>query len=150
MLGIRSSSFLVEKNISYDGSNYKNIHDDFRPWAEGASGDGTGEWIEITFKVWVLGGKEFCFLISNGYVDFSRPDLYYANNRVKEIQVECAEKGISFTTPLKDTPQFQAVRIPEISLDKEEVVTFRFKIKSVFKGSKYDDTCINRIVPFQE
>lgn len=150
VIAIKSSSFLSEKNINYDGSNYTNIQNDFCPWVEGVKGDGIGEWIEITFKLWNLGDKNLCFLISNGYVDFLKPNLYSANNRVKNVHVECAKKGISFTATLEDTPQFQVVRIPKIDIEKEETLTFRFKIKSVFKGAKYDDTCINLIVPFQE
>ncbi len=150
VLKIKTSSFLFEKNIKYDGTSYKNIQNDLCPWVEGVKGDGVGEWIEITFKVWNLTDKNICFLISNGYVDFSKPNLYFNNNRVKEIYVECAEKGIGFKALLEDTPQFQVVKIPKINITENEILTFRFRIESVFKGLKYDDTCINLIVPFHE
>lgn len=147
---IKTSSFLSEKDIQYTGENFKNIQTNLLPWVEGVNGDGIGEWIEVTFKVWDAGNGNICFLISNGYVDFSRTDLYYANNRVKKMQIVCEKYKIDFDAELLDTHQFQLIEIPIVNVQNEEIVTFRFIIKEVFKGDKYEDTCVNLILPFQQ
>ena len=145
-----TSSFLSENKTKYTGDNFKYIHNDLLPWVEGVQGDGIGEWIEITFKVWAAKKGNLCFLVSNGYVDFNRTDLYYANNRVKKLQVVCNDYRVDFETELTDSPQFQLIKVPVIDIASGTTLTVRFIIKEVFKGDKYEDTCVNLIVPFQE
>ena len=85
------------------------------------------------------------FLISNGYVNYDKPYLYKANNRVKTLLIECKERDIEYTVELDDTSSFQLITLPR-NLG-ENPCSVRFIIKDVYKGYKWDDTVINRIIP---
>ena len=45
---------------------------------------------------------------------------------------------------LEDTPDLQEIALPK---ELPCPVTLRFEIRSVYKGDKYDDTCISLIYP---
>ena len=54
--------------------------------------------------------------------------------------------NIFFTeTELKDTPNFQKLNIQE-GLMEQRINLVKIEITEVYKGSKYDDTCINMII----
>ena len=85
------------------------------------------------------------FLFSNGYVNTDKPYLYKANNRVKTLRVVCEERDIDMTVDLEDTSRIQLISLPKDLGTKPCKV--RFIIESVYKGNKWDDTVINRIIP---
>lgn len=141
---IKSSSYLKEKNIEYMGDNIINhFLDDLRPWVEGVNGQGIGEWIEIKTNSFQF-PVDF-FLISNGYVDFEKPYLYEYNSRVKLLRITNEELNIDFEVELEDTPNFQEIRLPKEITELE--TTFRFTIMEVYTGTKWEDTCLNLIIP---
>ncbi|MBN1602695.1 MAG: hypothetical protein JW915_13890 [Chitinispirillaceae bacterium] len=138
---IRASSTLEGKDV------YKpyNIHDtdSTTAWVEGVAGDGVGEWIEIEFS------RSFdikAFEIANGYGKSKK--IYEANNRVKDL-------GIVFYTT--GGPLESRITLGDESFKKSDhvvtetfsgcngVLRIRFTILSVYKGKKYDDTCISEI-----
>lgn len=142
---VMTSSFLVEGENTYNGKNLNlslggNIG---LPWVESESGQGIGEWIEI--KCESIGYPVSSFLISNGYVNFGKPYLYKYNSRIKKMRITSKDKNIDFVVELKDTPNFQEIRLPKKITDLK--ITFRFTILEVYPGTKWEDTCLNLIIP---
>jgi hypothetical protein len=143
IVSIKSSSHLAEKKKKYTGENFVlGRTKDNIPWVEGVKGSGINEWIELT--LYPGDNPVDALLISNGYVDFTRPQLYRANNRVKVLQIEVLNTDIVFSVTLNDTYQFQEIRMPKRVTKATKI---RLTIKEVYKGEKWDDTCINLVVP---
>ena len=146
---IKVSSYLREGNILYNAENFKNIQNQLRPWVEGVDGDGVDEWLELTFDYPSDQSKKLCFLISNGYVDPKRLDLFFANNRVKRLHVTCKELKVDHDILLQDSPDFQHIEIPK-NQSVSGPITVRFVIKETYKGTKYEDTCLNFVLPIKK
>lgn len=129
-----SSSYLTEiingKEKKYDGIN-KYMWQIHTPWCEGGEEYGINEWFQKTF--FHEGDK---IVLLNGYVDPNHPDYYYKNGRIKDITIT-TEKGTDDVV-LKDIPQLQV-----INLDNYTSGDIRLIIKSVYEGSKYEDTCLS-------
>src|SRR5699024_8640232 len=83
-------------NISYSPNNVLD-NKTTTTWAEGASGDGIGEWIKISTEDG-LDNVESISLI-NGFSKSS--DLYYKNNRVKKASLEFSD-GTTQVVEFKD------------------------------------------------
>jgi hypothetical protein len=73
--------------------------------------------------------------------------LYAENSRVKEIEVTYREIGMHKTVTLLDTPEVQTIEISDILNNVGETATIDIKIISVYPGEKYEDLCIQAIVP---
>ncbi len=113
--------------------------DDYTYWAEGASGDGIGEYLELTFdgyqKVNGIDLKNGC-----------RWDIesYEKNNRIKTLKVTFSD-GSQMQFELEDdfwdatTIDF-AVPVNTMSL--------RLEIADVYRGNSYRDTCISDITVY--
>jgi hypothetical protein len=139
---IEATSELKEGNIIYKAENLF-IREKLLPWAEGVRGDGIGQKIKIIFTYPLIFGVNG-LIISNGYIDYNRPYLYEYNNRIKKIKVYYDGYDEYKILELADTPQYQYINIginykPEI---------LWIEIMEVYKGTKYDDTCINNIIPY--
>jgi hypothetical protein len=139
---ISASSELQEKDIVYRASNMfeKNY---LRSWAEGVPGDGIGQTITIDFEQGLVFGLNGLY-ISNGYVDYNRPYLYEYNNRIKKIRVRYIGHDEYRDFELEDTYLFQYINIG-IEYNPKTVL---IEILEVYKGSRWDDTCVNNILPF--
>ena len=142
---VKTSSFLIEGDIEYTGNNLYPVYmkDSNLPWVEGVKGPGIGEWVEMKLKS--IGYPVSSFLISNGYVDFGKPYLYDFNSRVKRLRITSKELNIDFKVELEDTPNFQEIHLPKEITELE--TTFRFTIMEVYPGTKWEDTCLNLIIP---
>ena len=79
------------------------------------------------------------FLFLNGFIDSARPDLYLKNSRIKELIVR--NGTFTETITLKDSPEPQILQLARMLEG-----TVSFEIKSVYKGTKYDDTAMSGIV----
>ena len=113
------------------------------PWVENVKGDGIGEGFTIKNGV----PHEIAYpylLIMNGYISYQKPHLYKMNNRIKKIKVTGVKSGVSKVLDVLDTPHPQTVDISFIT-DIEDI---RVEIAEVYKGTKYDDTCINYLIPY--
>jgi len=132
---IRATSALIENGKEYSP---RNISSDFlgKPWVEGVKGNGIGEKIFINGPVLV---KDI--YIANGYVSFSRPDLYTKNSRVKKIKILDIKNGIELIKELRDTPCPQRISFPD-----SKVRSIEIEILEVYEGTKYKDTCVNFII----
>jgi len=144
---ISATSELKEKNIVYSVENLYNLSQ-LIPWVEGVPGDGIGEIIRIEVEQsrrMPYGQKIVALYISNGFVDYNRPYLYEYNNRVKKIRVRNIGNGYNeyLDINIEDSPNINRIyfefKNPSYIIDIE--------ILEVYKGTKYDDTCINFLIP---
>ena len=138
-----ASSELEDKNGRY---SVKNIIDEntSTAWVEGKENSGINEFITIyipghprvsfgLYKIKKIG-------IINGYA--KNNDIFKQNNRVKKLRLEYGDHVRTFA--LKDTIVMQYLKFNEPVLMKK----FKITILDVYKGSKYDDTCISEIKIF--
>ena len=141
---VKASSFLIEGDIVYSPDNMK--HSAISgPWVENAEGSGVGEKIILTFKE--KGSKDnftnFAvngIIISNGFVSAEKPYLFKKNNRVKQMKLSSLNPKFELLVDLEDTPNLQIVSLPEYC-DEIEI-----EIIDIYKGTSWDDTCINLIL----
>jgi len=135
---INTSSFLIENNIEYTGSNLlMSIKDG--PWVEGVSGDGIGEYIELDYAGSYI-NEINGIVISNGFVSAKNPDLFIKNNRIKRILIECDDGIFRNEYDILDTPNLQTIRFP-LNVSKIKIT-----ILDIYKGTTWDDTCINMVI----
>lgn len=104
------------------------------PWAEGVPGAGIGGTIDVTFTR----PSERLFIL-NGYVDLAKRHLYKQNNRLKTIRIDSADPAFSITVSLEDVVRFHEIALPLATTG------VRLAILDVYKGTKYDDTCVSKI-----
>ena len=107
-----------------------------KPWVEGVAGYGENEFITINTS------REFNEInILNGYVARERLDLYKKNSRVKDIEIIDLDNNIKYSFTLLDEVKIQTIKM------KQWTKNIKLIIKSVYKGDKWDDTCITSIIP---
>ena len=138
------SSSLIEKSKSYPVENLKKLVVD-TPWVEGVKGDGIGEGFTIVRST-LTGPDTPYLLIINGYISYDKPYLYKQNGRVKKIKVTGLKSGKSKILDVLDTPHPQTVDVSFIT-EREDI---RVEIADVYKGTKYDDTCLHYCINFDE
>lgn len=134
------SSYLIEKNASYPVENLNEIDMD-TPWVENAPGDGIGEGFTIVAAPL---HKYSNLLLMNGYISFDKPYLYSQNSRIKKLRIAGCDSGVSKIVDVLDTPHPQSVDISFLP----EIEDIRVEIEEVYKGTKYQDTCLHYCVPW--
>lgn len=133
-LSFTSTSFLKEGNIKYDTNSLKSINS--LPWVEGVNGPGIGE------KIVIESDKPIKYLlVSNGYYDPKKLDLFKKNNRLKEVVIRYGDRVVNVI--LRDTFNIQEIPILDSGITK-----ISLEIKDIYKGSMWDDTCITYIGAF--
>ena len=105
------------------------------PWVEGKDDYGIGEYLDIEFK-WPSDEMQ----ILNGFVDFTRMDLYEKNSRVKTVLIESENPKFSKEYQLEDIVRYTLISLPE------KTQKIRMTIKDVYPGTKYKDTCLSSIL----
>jgi hypothetical protein len=138
---ITASSELKENDINYRADNLFN-KGNLAPWVEGVSGDGIGQAIRIEFKTPLVFGLNGIY-ISNGFIDYNRPYLYEYNNRIKKIRVSYIGYNEYKEFEIEDIPNFQYIHL-DMNYKPNIVL---IEIVEVYKGSRWEDTCINNILP---
>ncbi|MCU0847092.1 MAG: hypothetical protein MUD12_04325 [Spirochaetes bacterium] len=123
---IIASSVLNPEKGAYDQGNIMDLTDE--SWCEGKKDEGTGEGVLIRLSSFVPVKKLY---VKNG---MGLSKYWEANNRVKEISIN----GSKYT--LKDSPGFQ-----EVGLSGRAVDSLDLKILLVYRGSKWNDTCIAEV-----
>jgi hypothetical protein len=134
----RSSSYLIENDISYPPGNLGISSKTDKPWVEGVEGHGINEKIFFEDDYFPKGTIH----ISIGYVSYDRPYLYSQNSRPKTIKLS-VEGKFSIIVELRDTPHYQEIRLPSDIYRQDMLI---LEILDVYPGTKYEDTCINTIV----
>jgi len=140
---VKASSELRESNILYSVENLLKMNNTI-PWVEGVNGTGIGEKIQMQIKsTWRDSNIFYTILISNGFVDYNRPYLYENNNRIKKIRIKNIEDKNQWKDfEIQDTPNIQEIDISFLSAWNIEI-----EIIEVYQGTRYNDTCINFIIP---
>jgi hypothetical protein len=131
------SSQLIERNRPSDAYKAENLIDgnNATAWAEGADGAGIGEWIKFGFDT---PRKIKAIKILAGYAKTEA--VYLNNNRAKKLKVIFSD-GEPQIAELKDVNDFQRILI-----DRDRPTKFvKLEILEVFKGRKFDDTCLSEI-----
>lgn len=109
-------------------------------WCEGVSGAGVGE----TLSVYIEGGGPFRrFFIMNGYQKSEA--VFLDNARPRTIEVS-TDTGLTFRTTLPDGRQEMMVQMPAVGIYR----ALHVRIVDVYKGQKYEDTCMTELVPDHE
>jgi hypothetical protein len=142
------TDFKVTASSSLKGDQYKpdNVNkwsgevDPNSCWAEGVTGNGEGEWLELNATVPVLLDT---LEITNGLA--TSDALFRANNRIKKIDLS-VNGAEPVTVELPDQMDPFDIKLPE---SKDVVRTIRLTIREVYPGTKYQDTCITRIRLFR-
>lgn len=145
-----TASSTLESNgaNSYDAQNVC-AKDDSQAWVEGAEGSGIGEYIEIKRKLDVSDkayGIDYTDIsIVNGYT--KNEEVWKNNNRVKTLAFYYNDTFV-LDIELEDSDSPQTISLEEygIRAASGEEAVFKFVIKDVYKGDKYDDTAITSIV----
>ena len=132
---IKSSSSLKEGKIEYSAENLKSLKLK-HPWVEGVKCDGIGEYIQFNKK-----DASGLFML-NGFISLNRSDLYEKNNRIEKITISGMTSKAKKEVLLLDTAKPQYIDLSDF-LNNEEI---KLEIQSVYKGTKYDDTCIAGII----
>jgi len=117
-------------------------------------GDGIGQWVEIATHPFYFGAIVFV----GGYA--KSQDTYYNNNRVKKIRLE-------YTVSSGEDQEYtgeQEIELAEVSYPKNvsdnlydwvitpfgegmsNITRFKITILDVYKGKKFDETCISEIL----
>lgn len=139
---ISASSTLAENNKSPDFYAPQNLIDGkWNSWVEGQNDNGVGSVITIELEKPVT---VYSLRIRNGYGDLR---WYRQNNRVKNIDIILNDE-YTYSTILEDTYEFQDVSTYKYTNESysKPVKTIKLKIKSVYKGSAYNDTCLSEII----
>lgn len=123
---INATSVLEPGKGTYDQGNIMDMTDD--SWCEGKKDAGIGEGITITLDAPTALKKLY---IKNG---MGHGKYWAANNRVREATIN----GAAVT--LKDEPGFQAVTLPG-----KAASTLKITIVSVYRGEKWNDTCLAEV-----
>ena len=134
-------------------------------WVEGVDGDGIGEWIKISIDAYTVLSEITTtpFEISKiaiipGYGKSEK--TWVENNRVKKLMlvihtppkvIPKENEWVVIRLNLEDENKFQIFSIP-VELTAANVYPMRkavwLKIEEVYKGTKYEDTCISEFVAF--
>jgi hypothetical protein len=138
------TDFKVKASSTLAGDRYKadNVNKwsgDIDPnscWAEGAAGNGEGEWLELNATVPVLLDT---LEITNGLA--TSEALFRANNRIKKLDLSI-NGAQPVTVQLPDQMDPFNIKLPD---SKELVHSIRLTIREVYPGTKYQDTCVSRI-----
>lgn len=132
---IEASSFLKEGRTEYKAENLKSLRLK-HPWVEGVRGSGEGEYIQLNKK------NATGMYLLNGYISLDRSNLYEKNNRIEKITVTGLSSKREKDILLLDTAKPQYIDLNGFE-DNEEI---RLSIKSIYKGTEYDDTCLAGII----
>ena len=133
--GVEASSYLVsDKGEAYEGKGVTDGKLD-SAWMEGEESSGLGQWVKID-----LGGTTTVtgLKVWNGY--WMTQDFWTRHNRAKEVDVEFSD-GSKETFVLKDEYVAEEIRFKTA----KETASIKVKLKSVYRGSTFNDTGFSEI-----
>jgi hypothetical protein len=139
---VQASSELQENNIKYSVENCIN-ENELIPWIENSSDNGIGEYITFIPKHEII-FSNIPIVISNGFVDYNRNNLYENNNRIKKIRVYNVDQNEYLDFNIEDTPNYQVINVGF----ENKVNNIKVEILEVYQGEKYNDLCINLLKPY--
>ncbi len=132
-----SSTLPPSANYDYTAANILD-GDANTAWVEGAAGYGIGEWVMLR----TVSGETAHLQELRIRTGYQRTDTtYFANARVKDIAVEFSD-GSRVNYTLADDRAWQSIPL-EGTTDTSSV---KIIIRSIYAGSKYQDTCLGGVV----
>lgn len=106
-------------------------------WAEGVDGPGYGESITLYFdSVYTVKQLKIVNGLINSY------DGYYKNNRVASVSIGFSDGSSQIATLKDDETGYQVINLSQ-SMDTSYIT---LTINDVYRGYKYNDTCIAEVV----
>ncbi len=138
-----SSSAYVEGDETYEAAYAINENKN-KPWVEGVSGDGIGEYIELYFS------KEETIellCIHPGYAQYNGHtgyDVFENNNRPQLIELEFSD-GTTVQYELRDSNDEQVIQFSRPITTEYVKIT----LLSVYSGMEYQDTCITYVTAYR-
>ena len=141
-LSVKASSCRIPSGkYSYQAENAFDANHD-TAWAEGAEGQGIGEYLEYEFA----GGcpRITTVKIMNGYV--KNETVWRENSRVKKLKIYYQGKPYAILD-LQDSRTLQSFDVGTLGPHDENELEWklRFEILEVYEGEKYDDTVISEL-----
>lgn len=151
-----ATSSLPEDSYGFYGASNLDDNNIRTAWSEGVPGPGLGQWVAIASE-----DSFTAVVVNNGYWESQRG--WESNNRVKRARIRIytyskqgvqtirvgpskAEYLVDFEDKYEDSFWQVWDGITGISPKKEPVsYLFVLEILEVFRGRKYDDTCISNI-----
>ncbi len=129
---VKTSSSKLEENRLY--SAYNLIDGDPKTaWVPTGNKSGIGEWVQFSFDDPMQVNN---LILTNGY---AKSDVSFReNNRIKTAILQF-DDGKNTKVILKDTTK------PQIIPVRKKTRTIRITISEVYKGTKYDDTCLSDV-----
>ena len=111
------------------------IYTNHIPFVTKRGNSGIGEIIEVKCRK-----PQNSISILPGYVDTNRQDLFPKNNRLKNIKITDLDSTYCIYAEFSDIAVFQKIPF------SKQIKNISIEILDVYKGSKYDDTCISGIL----
>jgi len=139
---VQASSELNENGIKYSAENCLD-EDKLIPWVEDSPGNGIGEYITFIPKNGIT-FSNIPIVISNGFIDYNRNNLYENNNRIKKIRIYNVDQDEYLDFAVEDTPNYQEIMVGF----KNKINTIQIEILEVYQGEKYNDLCVNLLKPY--
>ena len=139
---VQASSELQENNITYSVENCLN-ENELIPWAEYSSGSGIGEYITFIPQHEII-FSNIPIVISNGFIDYNRNYLYEYNNRIKKMRIYNVDQNEYLDFNIEDTPNYQEIWV---NFNKK-INKIKIEILEIYQGERYNDLCINLLMPY--
>jgi hypothetical protein len=133
---ILNNSFKLSASSTLSGKYPTSNMTDFdlqSAWVEGANGLGIGEWITVNFDKTYMVAE---LIIFPGYG--KSEELFYANGRLKEVELRFGESSKTFT--FADGFYAQSISI------NANISNLKIIVKDAYPGTKYEDVCISEIM----
>lgn len=130
---IKASSAKIEENSRLYSVRNLIDRDSKTAWVPASNKSGIGEWVEFSFDEPMQVNS---LNLTNGYA--KSDESFTRNNRIKTAILEFGDGSKSKVT-LKDTSK------PQIIPVRKRTRTIRITISEVYKGTKYDDTCLSDV-----
>lgn len=147
-----SSSVLEPEGIKYIPANSCD-NDLHTAWVEGIAGPGIGETLQLDISPSWAGGKLGGYYliekigIINGYA--KNQTVFKSNNRVKKVllTLEFYNEEAGFSSESMEFTLEDKMELQYIIFDApKKISVLTIKILDVYKGDKYDDTCISEVL----
>ena len=139
---VTSSSCLAPtKKFDYKGANAHDFNHE-SVWAEGASGQGIGEYLVYHFKG--VCPRITTVKVLNGHVKNEK--VWRENSRVKQLKVYFNDTPLCILD-LKDSRTLQCFEVGTLGYNDANAPdwTLKFEIVDVYPGTKYQDTVISEL-----
>ncbi|MFH1468710.1 MAG: discoidin domain-containing protein [Pseudomonadota bacterium] len=140
LAGASASSFYPPgEGVTYNEGNLKDGKVS-TVWVEGEEGSGLGSWVELD-----LGGPHTITHIRIWNGNWYSWDFWNRHNRAKEIEIQFSDE-----TTIKHTLKDEKVA-EDIRFEKPVTTSsVKIKIKGIYRGSTFNDTCISEVAVFDQ